>query len=92
MCVNPNNLPFYTSVMKVVCMCVCVCVCYYRLHPKDGEGNVFSLSTPGGWGSLSWGGGGHSPGGGGHLARGWGSLSRGGSLSLGGGYPVRTTE
>ena len=24
---------------------------YYRPHPKDGEGNVFSLSTPGGGGT-----------------------------------------
>ena len=25
---------------------------YYRPHPKDGEGNVFSLSTPGGGGRV----------------------------------------
>ena len=24
------------------------CAHFYRPHPKDGEGNVFSLSTPGG--------------------------------------------
>ena len=29
---------------------------YYRPHPKDGEGNVFSLYTSGG-GQSSWGGG-----------------------------------
>ena len=76
-CVNPNNPPFYTSVMKVcvhVCMCACVCVCYYRLHPKDVEGNVFSLSTPGGVGVTQPGSGGHSAKGG-HSAGGWGSLS-----------------
>ena len=41
---------------------------YYRPHPKDGEGNVFSLSTPGGGGG---GGSGPASGGGGgcqHLA------------------------
>ena len=32
---------------------------FYRPHPKDGEGNVFSLSTPGGGypARSSWGGG-----------------------------------
>ena len=37
---------------------------FYRPHPKDGEGNVFSLSTPGG-GGVS----GHSPAGGGGQVR-----------------------
>ena len=38
---------------------------FYRPHPKDGEGNVFSLSTPGGGGGQSSRGGQVSPAGGG---------------------------
>ena len=41
---------------------------FYRPHPKDGEGNVFSLSTLGGVRSeSSWGGSGQSPAGGGQV-------------------------
>ena len=45
---------------------------FYRPHPKDGEGNVFSLSTPGG-GVVRQAGGGGS-----------GQSSRGGSVIPGG--------
>ena len=62
---------------------------FYRPHPKDGEGNVFTLSTPGGGGGVrsSWGGsvqpggGGVSPGGGGQVQVGGG----GGQVQPGGG-------
>ena len=70
---------------------------YYRPHPKDGEGNVFSLSTLGGGGQVivqpgggqvrvQPGGGGQvrvQPGGG-QVSRGWG----GGSVQPAGGVSI----
>ena len=58
---------------------------FYRPHPKDGEGNVFTLSTPGGGGGVrsvqlgGWGVRSVQPGGGS------GQSSRGGQSSWGGG-------
>ena len=55
----------------------------YRPHPKDGEGNVFTLSTPGGGSGQSADGGGSGPAGG----------ERGGQVSqLMGGGGVRSSQ
>ena len=62
---------------------------YYRPHPKDGEGNVFSLSTPGGRG---WWGGTLSHNALQHFPECHGADTRGGTLpggTLAGGYPSR---
>ena len=57
---------------------------YYRPHPKDGEGNVFSLYTPGGGGGSGPGGGGSGPAGGGgdQVQAGGGGQSVGGGQHL----------
>ena len=57
---------------------------HYRPHPKDGEGNVFTSSTPGGGGgqvSPAGGGGQVSPAGG-------GSVQPGGVSPAGGGVSI----
>ena len=64
---------------------------FYRPHPKDGEGNVFSLSTLGGGGSgqspargirVQRGGSGQSPGGGGQVSPAGGGVSPAGGGSV----------
>ena len=48
---NAQNRLRFSFSLRVFCtqqLLVTLPLHYYRPHPKDGEGNVFSLSTPGG--------------------------------------------
>ena len=44
-----NSVPHNKQLKKVL-----IRLCHYRRHPKDGEGNVFSLFTPGGGGGRGY--------------------------------------